>query len=190
MRVSLEWLKDYVDIAGLSPEEIASSLTNSGLEVEAVDYIGPKFNGVVVGKVLALVPHPNADKLRLVTVNLGASQTQVVCGAPNVREGSLIAFAQEGATVISRKDNTLFKLGRAKIRGVESAGMVCSLDELGLETQYEKVEDGIWPLDGIASESQLGQDLKDVLNLQGDVVLEVGRENASRMDGEGGGGIF
>lgn len=173
MRVSLEWLKDYVDISGLSPEEIASSLTNSGLEVEAIETIGPKFNGVVVGKVLALEPHPNADKLRLVTVNLGASQTKVVCGAPNVREGILIAFAQEGATVLSRKDNTLFKLGRAKIRGVESAGMVCSLDELGLETQYEKAEDGIWPLDGVATEAQLGQDLKDVLNLQGDVVLEV-----------------
>lgn len=173
MRVSLEWLKDYVDIAGLSPEAIASSLTNSGLEVESIEYIGPKFNGVVVGKVLALEPHPNADKLRLVTVNLGTSQTKVVCGAPNVREGILIAFAQEGATVLSRKDNTLFKLGKAKIRGVESAGMVCSLDELGLETQYDKAEDGIWPLDGVVQESQLGQDLKTVLNLQGDVVLEI-----------------
>ncbi|WP_373532335.1 phenylalanine--tRNA ligase subunit beta [Vampirovibrio sp.] len=173
MRVSLEWLNDYVDITGLTPQEIASSLTNSGLEVEGIEYIGPKFNGVVVGKVLSLAPHPNADKLRLVTVSLGATQTQVVCGAPNVREGILIAFAQEGASVISRKDNSLFQLGRAKIRGVESAGMVCSLDELGLETLYEKREDGIWPLDGLASEAQLGQDLKTVLNLQGDVVLEI-----------------
>lgn len=173
MRVSLEWLQEYVDIAGLAPEAIAESLTNSGLEVEGIEYIGPKFNGVVVGKVLALAPHPNADKLRLVTVDLGQSQTQVVCGAPNVRENILIAFAQEGATVLSRKDNTLFTLGRAKIRGVESAGMVCSLDELGLETQYDKTEDGIWPLDGIAKADQLGQDLKTVLNLQGDVVLEV-----------------
>ncbi len=173
MRVSLEWLNEYVDIAGLSPEEIASSLTNSGLEVEAIEYTGPKFSGVVVAKVLSLAPHPNADKLRLVTVNLGTSQTQVVCGAPNVREGILIAFAQEGATVLSRKDNTLFKLGRAKIRGVESAGMVCSIDELGLESQFEKTEDGIWPLEGIATEAQLGQDLKQVLNLQGDVVLAV-----------------
>lgn len=173
MRISLEWLKDYVDIAGLSPEAIASALTNAGLEVEGIEYSGPKFNGVVVGKVLALAPHPNADKLRLVTVDLGASQTQVVCGAPNVREGILIAFAQEGATVLSRKDNTLFTLGRAKIRGVESAGMVCSLDELGLETQYPKTEEGIWPLDGIASEAQLGQDLKQVLGLQGDVILEI-----------------
>jgi phenylalanyl-tRNA synthetase beta chain len=173
MRVSLEWLKDYVDITGLKPEEIASSLTNSGLEVEGIELIGPRFNGVVVGKVLTIEPHPNADKLRLVTVNLGASQTQVVCGAPNVKEGLLIAFAQEGASVISRKDNTLFQLGRAKIRGVESAGMVCSLEELGLETRYEKAEDGIWPLDGLAHESQLGQDLKVVLNLQGDAVLEI-----------------
>lgn len=173
MRVSLEWLKEYVDISGLSPEEIAEALTNSGLEVEAVDYLGPKFDGVVVGKVQAIDPHPNADKLRLVTVKLGNATTQVVCGAPNVREGIFIAFATEGATVISRKDNTLFKLGRAKIRGVESAGMVCSLDELGLEDQYPKAEDGIWPLDAYVNEGHLGQDLKQVLNLKGDVVLEI-----------------
>jgi phenylalanyl-tRNA synthetase beta chain len=173
MRVSLEWLKEYVDISGLTPEAIAEALTNSGLEVEGIDYIGPKFEGVVVAKVQAVEPHPNADKLRLVTVNMGESSTQVVCGAPNVREGIFIAFATEGAMVISRKDNTLFKLGRAKIRGVESAGMVCSIDELGLENQYAKEEDGIWPIDALVNESYLGQDLKKVLNLQGDVVLEV-----------------
>lgn len=173
MRVSLEWLKDYVDISGLAPEAIAEALTNSGLEVEGIEYIGPKFKGVVVGKVHAVDPHPNADKLRLVTVHLGESQTQVVCGAPNVREGIFIAFATEGATVISRKDNTLFTLGRAKIRGVESAGMVCSIDELGLEAHYEKTEDGIWPIDAFVSEAHLGMDLKEVLSLDGDVVLEV-----------------
>ncbi len=174
MRVSLEWLKEYVDIAGLSPEEIAAALTNSGLEVESVEYIGPRFEGVVVARVLKLDPHPNADKLRLVTVDLGGeSQTQVVCGAPNVREDIFIAFAQEGSTVLSRKDNSLFKLGKATIRGVESAGMVCSLEELGLDGQYEKLEDGIWPLDTLVNEEHLGQDLKTVLGLGGDAVLEV-----------------
>ena len=173
MRVSLEWLKEYVDISGLVPEAIAEALTNSGLEVEGIEYIGPKFSGVVVGKVHAVDPHPNADKLRLVTVSLGDTRTQVVCGAPNVREGIFIAFATEGATVLNRKDGSLFTLGRAKIRGVESAGMVCSIDELGLEADFEKKEDGIWPLDGLVEVSHLGQDLKTVLNLQGDVVLEI-----------------
>lgn len=183
MRVSLEWLKEYVDLTGLTPETIAEALTNSGLEVESIEYLGPKFNGVIVGKVQSVEPHPNADRLRLVTVNTGttqntavdtgSAQNKVVCGAPNVREGILIAYATEGATVISRKDNTLFKLEKAKIRGVESSGMVCSIDELGLDEQYEKKEDGIWPLDGIVEESQLGQDLKTALNLQGDVVLDI-----------------
>jgi phenylalanyl-tRNA synthetase beta chain len=198
MRVSLEWLNEYVDIAGLAPETIAASLTNAGLEVEHIEHIGPQFSGVVVAKVQTVEPHPNADRLRLVTVSLGpfqspvqgetdpqeADQTQeqtpvqprqakVVCGAPNVREGMLIAFAQEGATVLSRKDNTRFTLEKTKIRGVESAGMICSIDELGLEGQFEKAEDGIWPIGGLVQEAQLGQDLKQALNLQGDVILEV-----------------
>jgi phenylalanyl-tRNA synthetase beta chain len=173
MRVSLEWLKEYVDLSGLSPEVIAEALTNSGLEVENIEYIGPKFDGVVVGKVEAVEPHPNADRLRLVTVNAGHAQNKVVCGAPNVREGILIAYAQEGATVISRKEGTLFRLEKATIRGVESSGMVCSLDELGLEDHFEKKEDGIWPLDGIVTEAQLGEDLKTALSLQSDVVLHV-----------------
>lgn len=186
MRVSLEWLKEYVDISGLSPEEIAEALTNAGLEVEAIEHLGAKFEGVVVGKIQAINPHPDADKLRLVTVNWGqgpegspsdedtpAMLTQVVCGAPNVREGILVAFALDGAMVISRKDGTLFKLGKAKIRGVESTGMICSLEELGLEAQFQTQEDGIWPLDGIVSESAIGQDLKIALGLQGDVVIEV-----------------
>jgi len=174
MRVSLEWLKEYVDIAGLTPDEIANALTNSGLEVESIEYIGPRFENVVVAKVLGLEPHPNADKLRLVTVDLGGeNQTRVVCGAPNVREGIFIAFALEGATVLSRKDGGIFKLGKATIRGVESAGMVCSLDELGLEAQFEKKEDGIWHLDELVDETHLGQDLKMVLALGSDAVLEV-----------------
>jgi phenylalanyl-tRNA synthetase beta chain len=177
MRVSLEWLKEYVELAGLRPDEIAEALTNSGLEVESIDYSGPRFDGVVVAKVLTVEPHPNADKLRLVTVDLGAAQTRVVCGAPNVREGIFIAFAQEGATVISRKDGAPFKLDKAVIRGVESAGMICSLAELGLETRFEKAEDGIWPLDTVSAieweENHLGQDLKTALSLEADAVLHV-----------------
>ncbi len=173
MRISLEWLSEFVDIGGLAPHAIAEALTASGLEVEHVETVGAAFSGVVVGKVLGVEPHPNADKLRLVTVDLGQSQAKVVCGAPNVREGIRIAFAQEGAQVLNRKDGTLFTLGKAKIRGVESAGMVCSIDELGLEALYEKTEDGIWPIDAYVTDAQLGQDLKEALKLKADAVLEV-----------------
>ena len=173
MRISLEWLSQFVDVDGLEPRAIADALTNAGLEVEHIDVIGPVFSNVVVGKVTAVEQHPNADRLRLVSVDLGGEQTKVVCGAPNVREGIRIAFAKEGASVINRKEGGMFTLGKAKIRGIESAGMVCSLEELGLETQYSHDEDGIWPLDAITTDEQLGQDLKEALKLSGDTVLEV-----------------
>lgn len=177
MKVSLEWLSEYVDIADLSPQQIADALTGAGLEVEAVEALGGKFSNVVVGKCEKLEPHPNADKLRLATINLGSETTKVVCGAPNLAEGMLIAFAKDGAQVINRKDGSVFVLGKATIRGVESSGMVCSHDELGLtelglQDQYPKNADGgIWPLADYANESQLGEDLKIVLGLQGDTIL-------------------
>ena len=184
MRVSIEWLSDYVDLAGLPPAAIAAALTQAGLEVEEVETTGPRFEGVVLGRIQRVEPHPNADRLRLVTVDLGdnsnnpSSQTaKVVCGAPNVCEGILIAFAQEGATVLNRKDGGTFQLTKTSIRGVESTGMICSIEELGLDTQFEKKEDGIWPLDDLlasdASKAPLGKDLKQVLNLESNTVLHV-----------------
>lgn len=182
MRVSLEWLSEYVDISGLSPQAIAEALTNAGLEVESIENLGGAFSGVVLGKIRQVAPHPNADRLRLVTVDLGASgQNQVVCGAPNVAEGMRIAYAQIGATVLNRKEGTTFTLGPATIRGVESTGMICSIDELGLQEQYPKMEDGIWPLTDVANDTDLGRDLKEVLQLKTDTVLEV-TPNANRGD--------
>jgi phenylalanyl-tRNA synthetase beta chain len=174
MRVSLEWLRDYIDIEGLEPQVLAEALTQSGLEVEEIESIGPCFSKVVVGKIDAIEPHPQADRLRLVSVDLGShGKTRVVCGAPNVKEGIRIAFAMEGATVLNRKENKPFVLGRANIRGVESAGMVCSLEELSLETQFNKAEDGIWPLDSVPelANAKLGEDLRSALGLESDTVL-------------------
>src|SRR6478609_1462974 len=112
MRVSLEWLSDYVNIDGIDPKDLAEALTQSGLEVEEIESIGPCFSKVVVGKVEAMEPHPQADRLRLVSVDLGShGKTRVVCGAPNVKEGIRIAFAMEGATVLNRKENKPFVLG-------------------------------------------------------------------------------
>jgi phenylalanyl-tRNA synthetase beta chain len=174
MRVSLEWLQEYVDVTGLSPEEIAEALTNAGLEVETIETIGGAFSDVLVGKITVVEPHPNADRLRLVRVNLGnLGENQVVCGAPNVAVDMHIAYAQVGARVINRKEGGLFELKPVTIRGVQSTGMICSLEELGLEDDYPKAEDGIWPIDNYVSDTDLGKDLKAALGLKTDIVLDV-----------------
>jgi phenylalanyl-tRNA synthetase beta chain len=127
MKFALSWLKEYVDFddtnAGLSDK-----LTFAGLEVEHIETLGGTFEGVVVGEVKQIEPHPNADKLRLCTVEYGAAETlQVVCGAPNVAVGGKYPFATVGTTLPCG-----ITLKKAKIRGVESLGMLCAKDELGL----------------------------------------------------------
>ena len=182
MRVSLSWLSHYVDIKDLDPHVIAEALTNSGLEVDEIEATGARFSNVVVGYVTKVEPHPNADRLRLVTVDIGPKGTnQVVCGAPNVRENIMIAYAQIGAQVINRKDGSLFELQPAAIRGVTSTGMICSVDELGLTEQYPPTEEGIWPLGDLVNADDKGRDLKDVLSLEADTVL-VAAPAANRGD--------
>lgn len=172
MKVPYSWLQELVDLDGLTPEEVGQALTNAGLEVEEVETTGPVFTQVLVAKVDKVDPHPNADKLRLVTVNKGDKGIQqVVCGAPNVREGIKIAFAQSGAKVLNRKTGETFELGEAVIRGVPSSGMVCSIDELGLNEQYPSTEDGIWVLDTLVTDKDLGQPLETVLGLEKEIIL-------------------
>ncbi len=182
MKISLDWLNEYVNVDGINPADLSEDLTNSGLEVEGIESVGAAFSGVCLGKVLAVEGHPNADRLNLVTVDTGREKNKVVCGASNVREGILIAYASIGATVLSRKDKSTFQLERAKIRGVESCGMICSLDELGLAEKYSQDDDGgIWVMDAVAKEAQLGVDLKTVLELTADQVLD-GAPTANRGD--------
>lgn len=184
MHISLQWLSQYVDISDLAPGTLANSLTASGLEVEGIEVIGGAFDGVVVGKVQKIEPHPNADKLRLVSVQSDQAGTveTVVCGAPNVAEGMHIAFAKMGATVLNRKDGSSFTLTPIKIRGVASAGMVCSIEELGLETIFPPNDDGgIWPIRAYVGDEDIGKDLKDALNLTPDTVL-VTAPTANRGD--------
>jgi phenylalanyl-tRNA synthetase beta chain len=127
MKVPVSWLKEYVDFED-TIEGLADKLTFAGLEVEAIETIGSDFAGVVVGEVLAVEPHPDADKLRLCNVYYGAESTmQVVCGAPNVEVGGKYPFAPVGTTLPCG-----ITLKRAKIRGVESMGMLCAKDELDL----------------------------------------------------------
>lgn len=140
MRLPISWLKEYVDFDD-TPKGLAEKLTFSGSEVEAIETIGSTYEGVVVGEVLAVDRHPNADKLTLCRVNTGSGELTVVCGAPNVTPGIKVPFAPAGVTL----PNGL-KLKAAKIRGVESHGMLCAEDELGLSTDHTglMILDGKW----------------------------------------------
>jgi phenylalanyl-tRNA synthetase beta chain len=172
MRVPLSWLGEWVNLKGLTPEQLAEGLTCAGLEVETIDAQGPAFKGVIVAEVAAIAPHPQADKLRLVTVNNGTlTPQQLVCGAPNVAVGMRVALAQEGATVFSPKQSQWFTLGSAVIRGVPSAGMLCSLEELALQDQFDKSEPGIWDVTALTSPEVVGQSLDVALGLTTDTVL-------------------
>jgi len=135
MKVSLKWLQDYVDIT-LPLTELAERLTMSGTEVSSIQTIGQSWQDIVVGQVVALDPHPNADRLKLATIDLGGERPTVVCGAPNVVIGIKVAFAREGAQLIDPGNGQMFRLKAAKIRGVVSKGMACSEKELGISDDH------------------------------------------------------
>jgi phenylalanyl-tRNA synthetase beta chain len=138
MKVSLKWLRDYVDVK-LAPEGLAERLTMAGLEVKGTQTIGGTWNNVVIGEVIALDPHPNADRLKLATVDLGTEQVTSVCGAPNISLGQRVTFAHIGARLIDPHTGEAIVLKPAKIRGVASEGMVCSEKELGISDSHEGI---------------------------------------------------
>ncbi len=135
MKISLNWLKKYIDLSGLSVDDIVSNLTMSGLEVEEVINETEIYGDFIVGLVKEKVKHPNADKLSVCTVYTGKEDLQVICGAPNVDTGQKIVFAPIGTLI--PKGN--FKIGKAKIRGVESFGMICAEDELELGDDHSGI---------------------------------------------------
>src|SRR6476660_5153513 len=141
MKISYNWLKQFVKIDWNSAET-ASLLTDLGLEVEVVEpYNSVKggLEGVVVGHVLTCEKHPNADRLKVTTVNLGDGiPVQIVCGAANVAAGQKVPVATIGTTLYD-KDGTSFVIKKRKIRDVESFGMICAEDELGLGTGHEGI---------------------------------------------------
>ncbi len=138
MKASLKWLGDYADIK-LTPKELAERLTMAGLEVKAIQTMGDTWDKVVIGEVIAVNPHPNADRLKLATVDLGTEQITVVCGAPNIGVGQRVPFAHIGARLINDYTGEAMSLKPAKIRGVVSAGMVCSEKELGISDNHEDI---------------------------------------------------
>jgi phenylalanyl-tRNA synthetase beta chain len=171
MSVSLKWLKDYVKVT-LPIPELAKRLTLSGFEVSEIITTGGNWDNVSVGEITAINPHPNADRLKLATVNLGKEQETVVCGAPNLTIGDKIAFAKVGARLTNPENGKLEQLKPAKIRGVESKGMICSERELGISESHE----GILVLPRAAV---VGTALAD---LMGDTVLNIDI-TANRPDG-------
>ncbi|WP_058307153.1 phenylalanine--tRNA ligase subunit beta [Gracilibacillus massiliensis] len=167
MFVSLNWLKNYVDIDQLSPEDLAERITKSGIEVEGLERFANGVNNVVVGYVESCEKHPNADKLNLCQVNVGEETLQIICGAPNIAQGQKVAVAKPGAVLPGN-----FKIKKAKLRGVESNGMICSLQELGVEEKFVPKEfaSGIFVF---SEDAETGADVTELLNLD-DIIIELG----------------
>ena len=173
MKISLEWLNEYVDISDLTVEEIVHELTMSGLEVEEIEKTGAKFTNIITAQIKEIRQHPNADKLHLVDVDLGNQVKTVVCGAQNIKEGQIIPYASVGSQVLDRKTGKMFTLTPAVIRGVESQGMLCSADELGVSERNYQEEDGILILNRIFPNVTIGENVENVLGFEKDYVLNV-----------------
>lgn len=167
MLVSYKWLQDYVDLSGITAKELAEKITKSGIEVEGVEVLNEGIKGVVVGYVLEREQHPNADKLNKCLVDIGAGEpVQIICGAPNVDKGQKVAVATVGAKLPGG-----VKIKRAKLRGEVSNGMICSLQELGMEGKIVPKEyaEGIFVF---PQDAEVGTDAIALLN-RNDEILEL-----------------
>lgn len=164
MKVPISWLKDYVDI-NVGTKELADSLTMSGSKVEEVLELGAEITKVVVGKILSIEKHPNADKLQITQVDVGTETIQVVTGAQNISEGDYIPVALVGSTLPGD-----IKISKGKLRGVESCGMMCSGKELNL-TEEDYPGAGVNGILILEKDLPLGKDVKDVLGI-GDTVID------------------
>src|SRR5210317_1849168 len=169
MKISYNWLQQFLQ-TDWEADKTGELLTDLGLEVEGIETkesIKGSLKGVVVGEVLTCIQHPNADRLKLTTVNLGDEKpVQIVCGAPNVAAGQKVPVATVGTMLYDEKGEG-FKIKKGKIRGEESHGIICSEDELGLG----KCHDGIMILDKILKP---GTPASEVFNIETDYVFEIG----------------
>ena len=170
MNISYNWLKNYIDTT-LTADEIARILTDIGLEVESfekVETIRGGLAGVVVGEVLTCTPHPDSDHLNITTVNVGGAQPlQIVCGASNCRAGLKVMCATIGAVLYPTGSDEEFKIKRSKIRGVESFGMLCAEDELGIGSGHAGIME-------LPSEAVAGTPARDYLNIEDDWLIGIG----------------
>lgn len=167
MLVSINWLKDYVNTQQLPPAELGEKITRSGIEVDAVIDRSHGMTNIVVGYVESCVKHPEADKLSICQVNVGEETTQIICGAPNIAAGQKVIVARPGAKLPGD-----IKIKKAKLRGEESHGMICSLQELGIEGKLvpKAYAEGIYVL---PEDAETGSDVITNFDLD-DTVLELG----------------
>ncbi len=173
MQISVNWLNEFVDLSNIEDSQIAHELTMSGLEVENIEEVKPQFTNIITVKIEKIDNHPNSDHLHLVTVNTGSENKTVVCGAQNIQVGQIVPYASVGSKVLDRKTGEQFELTPAVIRGVESQGMLCSADELGVSERNYQDEDGILVLNRIFPDVKLGQNVQDVLGFEKDTVIDV-----------------
>ncbi len=159
MKFSETWVREWVN-PNIDTADMVAQLTMAGLEVDSVDSVAGEFTGVVVGEILSAEPHPNADKLRVCRVNSGEEELQIVCGAPNARAGLRVPLAKVGAVLPGD-----FKIKKAKLRDVESCGMLCAREELGVAGD----SDGLWEL---PEDAPVGTELSKYLALN-DQIIEV-----------------
>lgn len=168
MNISYNWLKEYVDF-NLQPQEVAEALTSIGLEVggvEEVESVRGGLKGLVVGHILTCEAHPNSDHMHICTVDLGTGEpAQIVCGAPNVAAGQKVIVATLG-TVLYGPEGESFTIKRSKLRGVESLGMICAEDEIGIGQSH----DGIMIL---PEETPVGMPAAEYFQLESDYLIEV-----------------
>ncbi|MCK4663648.1 MAG: phenylalanine--tRNA ligase subunit beta [Bacteroidales bacterium] len=176
MKISYNWLKQYIDI-DLDHKEVAEILTNTGLEVEGIEEfqsVKGGLEGIVIGEVKTKEKHPDADKLSLTIVDIGRNENlKIVCGAPNVEPGQKVVVATVGTTLY--QGNEAFKIKKTKIRGEVSEGMICAEDELGLGTSH----DGIMVLE---ENVKVGTFAKDFFKIENDIIFEIGL-TPNRIDG-------
>lgn len=169
MKIALNWLKEYINTS-LEVDKIATILTDIGLEVEGVEKIQAIKGGlenVVIGQIITCDKHPDADRLNITSVNIGREDNlQIVCGAPNIAKGQKVVVAKVGATLYPKPDEQ-FKIKKSKIRGVESFGMICAEDELGIGASH----DGIMVLN---EDAVVGSDAAAYFDLQDDYLIEIG----------------
>ena len=169
MKISINWLKDYLE-TDHTPEEISLILTNLGLEVEKIsdfESIKGGLKGVVAGKVLECGKHPNADRLKVTSIDIGSNEVfEIVCGAPNIEKGQIVPVATVGSKIYTNEGLEI-KIKKSKIRGVVSNGMVCAEDEIGLGDSHE----GIMVLE---KNVKPGTPISDLFNIQSDKILEIG----------------
>ena len=167
MNISYKWLREYVDF-DMTAQEVAAALTSIGLEVDGVEEVQSikgGLEGIVIGEVLTCEPHPNSDHMHVCTVNLGTGEPeQIVCGAPNVAAGQKVVVATLGTKLYD--GDQCFTIKKSKLRGIESNGMICAEDEIGIGTSHDGII--VLPADAVP-----GTPAAEYYHLESDFLIEV-----------------